>query len=125
MDWADRHISAYASSHPWEDWAETWAHYLHIMDSLDTALSHGLEAGDIELEFDAFTPDDLYDPDHPKAGRFLLMLNSWVELITVLNEMARSLGQKDFYPFVMSRSVIRKLQFVSLVVAGAGGRPQR
>ena len=117
-DWADRHISSYASSHPWEDWAETWAHYLHIVDSLDTALSHGLDAEDIELEFTPFTRDDLYDPDHPKAGRTLLMLNSWVELITVLNEMARSLGQPDFYPFVMSRPVVKKLQFVSLVVEG-------
>lgn len=121
-DWADRHISAYASSHPWEDWAETWAHYLHIVDSLDTALSHGLDAEDIELEFDPFTRDDLYDPDHPNAERALLMLNSWVELITVLNEMSRSLGQQDFYPFVMSRAVVKKLHFVSLVVAGAGGR---
>jgi hypothetical protein len=30
-------ISKYATSHPWEDWAETWAHYLHIMDMLETA----------------------------------------------------------------------------------------
>jgi len=36
------HVSAYATSHPWEDWAETWAHYLHMVDTLETARSLGL-----------------------------------------------------------------------------------
>ncbi len=27
----------YASAHAWEDWAETWAHYLHMVDTLETA----------------------------------------------------------------------------------------
>ena len=31
-DWQERFVSAYAAAHPWEDWAETWAHYLHIID---------------------------------------------------------------------------------------------
>lgn len=118
-DWADRHISSYASSHPWEDWAETWAHYLHVVDSLDTAIAHGLDAEDLELEVEPFTREDLYDPDDANADRVLYLLNSWVEMITVLNEMARSLGQPDFYPFVMSRVVIKKLHFVGLVVNGA------
>ena len=42
--WAERHVSAYASAHPWEDWAETWAHYLHMMDAVDTALGFGMSA---------------------------------------------------------------------------------
>ena len=42
QDWNQRFISKYASSHPWEDWAETWAHYLHIMDTLETAHYLGL-----------------------------------------------------------------------------------
>jgi len=115
-DWADRYISSYASTHPWEDWAETWAHYLHIVDSLDTAIAHGLDAEDLEMEIEPFTREDLYDPDEPNADRMLFFLNSWLEMITVLNEMARSLGHPDFYPFVMTRSVIRKLHFVNLVV---------
>jgi hypothetical protein len=118
-DWADRHISAYASTHPWEDWAETWAHYLHIVDSLDTAIAHGLDADDIDLGIEPFTQDDLYDPDDPNGDHVLFIINSWIEMITVLNEMARSLGQPDFYPFVMPRAVVRKLHFVSLVVNGA------
>jgi hypothetical protein len=120
-DWADRHISAYASAHPWEDWAETWAHYLHVVDSLDTAIAHGLDAEDLEMEIEPFSRDDLYDPDDPNADRMLFFLNSWVEMITVLNEMARSLGQPDFYPFVMPRAVVKKLHFVNLVVTGATG----
>lgn len=118
-DWAERHISAYASSHPWEDWAETWAHYLHVVDSLDTAVSHGLDAEDIELNLEPFTREDLYDPDHPNAERLLFLFNSWMELVTVLNEMARSLGQPDFYPFTMSGAVVKKLHFVSLMVAAS------
>ena len=41
-EWSERNVTAYASSHPWEDWAETWAHYLHIMDTLETAASFGV-----------------------------------------------------------------------------------
>jgi hypothetical protein len=119
MDWADRYISSYASSHPWEDWAETWAHFLHIVDSLDTAIAHGLDAEDIDVEIEPFTRDDLYDPDDPNADRMLFFLNAWIEMITMLNEMARSLGHEDFYPFVMPRTVVRKLHFVNLVVNGA------
>lgn len=118
-DWPDRFISSYASTHPWEDWAETWAHYLHLYDSLDTALGFGLTADDVELELEPFVSADLYDPQHPAAGRFLALLNSSLELITVLNELAHSLGQHDVYPFVMSRAVVRKLHFIHLAVADA------
>jgi hypothetical protein len=118
VDWPDRHISAYASCHPWEDWAETWAHFLHTVDSLGTAVAHGLDADDIDMEFEPFGREALYDPNHPDADRTLLLINSWMEMIALLNEMARSLGQPDFYPFTLSRAVVKKLHFVSLVVAG-------
>ena len=120
-DWADRHISAYAASHPWEDWAETWAHYLHIVDSLGTAQDFGLQATNLEDRAEAFGRDALYDPEDAEADTFLAQLNGWIELTMVLNELARSLGQADFYPFVMSRPVVAKLQFVHLVVRGAAG----
>jgi len=42
-DWSQHHVSAYASAHPWEDWAETWAHYMHMVDALDTAASLKIE----------------------------------------------------------------------------------
>lgn len=117
--WANSHISAYATMHPWEDWAETWAHYLHIIDSLATALAFGLNADDLESDISPFSPADLHAPADPGASKFLAMLNSWVQMVMVLNELARSLGYPDFYPFVMSRPVVAKLQFVSMVVLDA------
>jgi hypothetical protein len=115
-DWADRHISSYASTHAWEDWAETWAHYLHVVDSLGTALGFGLDAEELEGTIEPFGRDALYAPDDAGAARFLSLLNSWVEMTMVLNELARSMGQPDFYPFVMSKAVVAKVQFVQLVV---------
>lgn len=118
-DWADRYISSYASTHPWEDWAETWAHYLHVIDSLGTALGFGLDAEDLDGTIQPFGRDALHAPDDAGAEGFLSLLNSWIEMMMVLNELARSMGQPDFYPFVMSKPVVAKLQFVHLVVQGA------
>ncbi len=120
-DWADRHITSYASVHPWEDWAETWAHYLHIVDSLDTALQFGLRGDDVEQTIEPFLIDDLYDPKTPDADHVILLVNSWVQLTTVLNELSRSMGQHDFYPFVMSRPVLRKIHFIQMIVKEARG----
>jgi hypothetical protein len=94
------------------DWAECFAHYLHLVDSLDTALGFGLCGDDIEAEIEPFKPEDLYDPKDADANRVLSLVNSWMELVTALNELARSMGHQDFYPFVMSRPVLRKLHFI-------------
>jgi hypothetical protein len=115
-DWPDRFISSYASTHPWEDWAECWAHYQHLVDSLDTAMGFGMAGGNIELEIEPFSLSDLYAPEDPDAERFLAMVNGWLELITALNELARSMGHRAYYPFVMPRAVLRKLQFIQLVI---------
>lgn len=120
-DWADRHISSYASVHPWEDWAECWAHYMHVVDSLDTALGFGLRGEDVEAAVEPFSVNDLYDPKAPDAQKVVLLVNSWVQLTTVLNELARSMGQHDFYPFVLSKPVLRKLHFIQLMVKEARG----
>lgn len=120
-NWSDQHISSYASVHPWEDWAESWAHYLHVVDSLDTALRFGLRGEDVEQAVEPFTVDDLYDPHAPDAQRVILLVNSWVQLTTVLNELARSMGQHDFYPFVMSRPVLRKMHFIQIIVKEVRG----
>ena len=118
-DWQASFVSAYATMHPWEDWAETWAHYLHMMDTLDTALSFGMRAGDVELEFRPFTKAALYDPDDPQAEEFLQFINAWIELAAMLNELARSMGHKDVYPFVLSAAVVGKLQFIHRLVETA------
>jgi hypothetical protein len=118
-DWATRFVTAYASCHPWEDWAETWAHYLHMVDTVDTASSFGIEADDVELSAEPWGPDALWQPDAPGAPAFLGLLNAWTELTAVLNEMSRAMGQPDFYPFVLPRPAVAKLQFIHLTVAGA------
>ena len=115
-DWPLHYVSAYASTHPWEDWAECWAHYLHMRDAIDTAMSFGLSVDRFDLEFTPFTIDALYQPDHPDAEQFLGFLNHWTRLTTMLNEMSRSMGQQDFYPFVLSHDVVSKLHFIHRVV---------
>jgi len=124
-DWANSYISSYATTHPWEDWAETWAHFLHVGDSLGTALGFGLDAADLETKSTPFTLDDLYAPDDPGAARFLLLLNSWIEMIMVINELARSMGHPDFYPFVMSKPVVAKLQLVQMITLDASSSAQQ
>jgi hypothetical protein len=115
-DWADRFVSSYASMHPWEDWAETWAHYLHMADTADTAMSFGVDATNVELTSDLFTASDLWQPDHPDAATFLDFINGWVLLTNVLNELSRSMGQPDYYPFVLPRTAVAKLQFIHRVI---------
>jgi hypothetical protein len=118
-NWAESYVSAYATMHPWEDWAETCAHYLHIVDSLTTAMGFGLDANDVEGGVEFLGKDALYAPDDRHASRFLELLNGWREISVVLNEMARSMGQPDFYPFVLSKPAVAKLQFVQIVVSDA------
>ena len=117
-DWDTRFITSYASSHPWEDWAETWAHYLHMIDTIDTALSFGIDADNIDIEAQPWGRDALWRPDDATADVCLGFVNAWVEVTAALNEMSRSMGLNDFYPFVMSRPVITKLHFIHLLVQG-------
>lgn len=99
-DWLERgFISAYASSHPWEDWAETWAHYLHLVDTLDTARSFGLRVE--RLSSQALEPTG-----------FALLMEEWVPLTLALNSLNRSMGLQDLYPFVLSQAATDKLAFV-------------
>ena len=116
-DWGQRFVSAYASAHPWEDWAETWAHYLHLVDTLDTARSFGLDGERVELSYERFDADLV--KSEPDAASFLQLINSWMELTGVLNELSRSMGVADFYPFVLSAPAVRKLHLVHRIVQGA------
>ncbi len=123
-DWGQRFVSSYASSHSWEDWAETWAHYLHLVDTLDTARSFGLDGERVELHYERFTPDVLGEHDDERADQFLDVINGWMELTGVLNELSRSMGVPDFYPFVLSAPVVKKLHLVHRVIAGAASTSQ-
>lgn len=127
-DWPQAGVSAYASAHPWEDWAETWAHYLHMIDALDTALSFGVGAHAIEATFERFDEQALSAPRSAGTGEadaFLVFVNAWVELATALNELSRSMGQPDFYPFVLSTAAVRKLHLVHRVVNDRGRPPRK
>jgi hypothetical protein len=108
--WADQFISTYATSHPWEDWAESWAHFLHMSDSLETAGAVGLSlrpARRDEPTIPATSPSvALMD-----AG-FESMIDRWLPLTYVMNNLSRGLGLADAYPFVLSPTVIEKLHFI-------------
>ena len=122
LDWQTRYVSAYATMHPWEDWAETWAHYLHMMDAVDTALGFGMSAREMDFDYQPFPPETLYDAEHTGGAAFLSFVNAWIELAGMLNELSRSMGQPDFYPFVVPAAVITKLHFIHLVIQEEGGR---
>ena len=117
-DWQVNYVSSYASCHPWEDWAETWAHYLHMRDTCDIALSYGIAPDHIENDMMSFTFEDLGENPQSDASLFLDFLNRWIALTIALNDLSRGMGQRDFYPFVLSAAVVRKIYFVHDVVSG-------
>lgn len=97
-DWPDYYVSAYASAHPHEDWAESFAHYLHIQDALETADQSELVAPDNGAEW----------------------IVRWMELAVTLNELNRSLGTEDPYPFVLPDPVAERLRFIDRRIGPAG-----
>lgn len=109
-DWQSQFISAYAGSHPWEDWAETWSHYLHMFDTLETARESGLALLPRRRDLPLVHPDHAgLKTRHPS---FEVMLEYWYGVTYLLNNLNRGLGQKDGYPFVLSTPVIEKLRFI-------------
>jgi len=118
-DWAQRHISAYATMHPWEDWAETWAHWMHITDALDTATHWGVRLQGDPVAGPAVEPGTQLD-DLPAAADFRqVLVDQWLPLSRFLNSMGRSLGQGDAYPFVVAPPVLERLRFVHDTVTAA------
>lgn len=114
--WEEQFVSAYASSHPWEDWAETWAHYLHMFDTLETAYSCGVQLRPRNAE-----EQKLVIKAPPiAAGSFDELAGEWFALTYVLNSLNRSIGMPDSYPFTLSTPVLDKLRFVHEVVGGQG-----
>ncbi|MBC8050283.1 MAG: putative zinc-binding peptidase [Chitinophagales bacterium] len=112
--WQETFVSAYASSHPWEDFAETWAHYLHIVDTLETARAFRLRldpvaGGDPDLRVAInFNPFEAKSMD--------TLIQAWLPLTYAVNSLNRSMGQPDLYPFILSISAIQKLAFIHKIV---------
>jgi hypothetical protein len=97
-DWPEHYISAYATMHPYEDFAETWAHYLHICDTIETAVESGLVA-----------PVELVGRERFRD----LVTEVWMPLARALNLVNRSLGKDDLYPFVIAPRVLDKLDYIA------------
>ena len=115
-DWSGTHVSQYATMHPWEDWAETFAHYLHIDAGLETAESIGLTVGEPARSVGR----SAWTSNEPVA--ITAMMRSWLGLTLGLNAISRSIGQGDLYPFVLSPTVVDKLDFVHRAVMAATNR---
>ena len=107
-DWPNNFVTAYASSHPWEDFAETWAHYFHMVDTLETARAFGIHtrprvagaALDASVEFDPYTAS---------VDR---LIDAWLPLTFAFNSINRSMGVSDLYPFVLGAPSMVKLSYV-------------
>ena len=115
-DWCADHVSFYATSHPWEDFAETFAHYLHLVDLMATVRGFDLSLG-------AF-------PTQPSTRPIAVDFNPYTAsaetlagvaqpLSFALNALGRSLGHLDVYPFKLEPGVVAKLEFIRQLVAQA------
>jgi hypothetical protein len=115
-NWESEFISAYATSHPWEDWAESWAHFLHMTDALESAGALGLSLRPKRSDEPSLaTPAN---PLAPQKHSFERMIADWGPLTYLLNNLSRGLGLPDSYPFVLSAPVVGKLRFVHDTVYG-------
>ena len=113
-------FAAYASSHPWEDFAETWAHYFHMVDTLETASAYGLSVRPMLPKSGGSVWADIdFDPHLASMDR---LVEAWLPLTDAVNSINRSMGQQDLYPFVLSPGVIVKIHFVHTCIHSQEGR---
>jgi hypothetical protein len=118
-NWREHYISAYASMHPWESWAETWAHYLHMVDTLETAYAYGLSIGPRIAENPSIKSAEINHNAY-YCRDFETIYEQWLPLTFTMNSLSRSMGAKDLYPFVINAAVKEKLAFVHRVIHAAG-----
>jgi hypothetical protein len=121
-NWQEEFVSAYAASHPWEDFAETWAHYLHIVDTLETAGAFGMKVRPRISRGSELAAEIDFDP-HPETDLNRL-ITAWLPLTFAVNSLNRSMGQPDLYPFVLAPAVIAKLAFIHERIHAWSGRRQ-
>jgi hypothetical protein len=120
-DWQERFVTAYASAHPWEDFAETWAHYLHIVDTLETANSFGLRVRPKIVRGPELSAEIDFDPH--EVSDLNRLIDAWLPLTFAVNSLNRSMGQPDLYPFVLSPPAIGKLGFIHDRIYASRGHP--
>ncbi|HNP25535.1 MAG TPA: putative zinc-binding peptidase [Nitrosomonas sp.] len=114
--WQDIWISAYASSHAWEDWAETWAHYLHMVDTVETAHDFSFSIHGYDVSAPAI--DSQMANGYKTPASFDELFDDWCRLSVALNALNRSMGMDDAYPFVISSTSLNKLRYVHQIVTG-------
>lgn len=117
--WWQGYVSAYAAAHPWEDWAETWAHYLHMVDLLETASAYQTTVvvpGPAPQACTEDTAAPVINPFARGGGDFDELVRQWVPVTLLLNSLNRSLGQNDAYPFALTEGALRKLRYVHDVI---------
>jgi hypothetical protein len=113
-DWSEHFISPYASAHPWEDFAETWAHYFHMIDTLETAHVAGLAVSPKLPQ----SPGAVFD-FHPRNTSMNRLVEAWLALTFAVNSINRSMGLRDLYPFVLGPQAVAKLTFVQQRIIAA------
>lgn len=112
--WQQSYVSTYATSHPWEDFAETWAHYLHMVDTLETAHAFGIRVKPRIARAEELSTRVDIDPHY--ASTIEELMEPWIPLTVAINSINRSMGQPDLYPFVLSPQVVGKLGFIHELV---------
>ncbi len=110
--WGSRYISYYATTHPWEDFAECFAHVLHIVDSLETAHMFGIALAPIGK--DAMTAHANFDPY--SVLDFARIADVWIPLSMALNSIHHSMGERDLYPFILTPAITAKLGYVHSLI---------
>jgi hypothetical protein len=114
VGWQQNYVTAYATTHPWEDFAETWAHYLHIVDTLEMAAEFGLDVRprldrigglSTHIAFDAYQAESIEQ-----------IIAAWLPFVFAMNSVSRTMGSRDLYPFILSPNVIAKLGFIHSLV---------
>jgi hypothetical protein len=112
--WQHQYVSAYATTHPWEDFAETWAHYLHIVDTLEMAAEFGLEVHPARDREGGLSAQIDFDPYVVQS--FDRVARAWLPFVFAMNSVNRAMGIRDLYPFVLSPNVLIKLDFIHRLV---------
>ncbi len=107
--WTESFVSAYASAHPWEDFAECFAHLLHAVDTLETARAFGMVID--PHGYKELAADVNFDPYNAPSAQQLM--DAWIPLSVAINAIQRSMGQPDTYPFILSPPVVAKLDFIN------------
>jgi hypothetical protein len=121
-DWQNNFVSTYASSHPWEDFAETWAHYFHIIDTLESARAFGIIVLPRVAAGAELATTISFDPHNAKVKP---IIDAWTGLSIAVNEINRSMGLPDLYPFVLAPAVVVKLTFIHGCIQDCAPVPRR